>query len=88
MSKQANGDNILYTSSSPYPYSVILIYLNKISMFRQYDAKSRLGELKFCVCAYLLDDLGSVYFFVGNQVIQQLQPSSSLTLFLISSIHF
>lgn len=72
MSKQINGNNILYTNSSPYPYSVILIYLNKISVFRQYDTKSRLGELSLGVCANMLGDLGSVYFLMGNQGSQQI----------------
>ena len=36
-------------------------------MFRQYDTKSRLGELSLGVCASKLYDLGSVYFLVGNQ---------------------
>lgn len=67
---------------APYSCSVILIFLTKICVLRRYNTKSRLVELSFCVGANLLNDLGSVYFLVGNQ-----SYNFSLPLCLPSSLH-
>lgn len=61
---------------APYSYSVILIFLNKTCVLRNYDIKSRLGKVLF-----VLNDLGLVYFLMGNQGILNFNRPLSLLSF-------
>lgn len=48
-----------------------IIYPKQFGVLRGYDANLGLGTQSVSVCANLSNDLGPVYFFIGNQVMLQ-----------------